>query len=162
MIKAYTALVFSLLISGLVYAQSEILTYSSIYVDGELDKSVSNIQSFLIHGSDTITLVDGKALATLGMQENRKRCLTLFYRGDKFPFGKVRPILFKDRVDFHLFTPESEEYSKDYGEWPGGNVRFVYFYTTTVNLSLEEIDKGASEGVLYSVLESKHKKLKKR
>lgn len=162
MIKVYAALVISLLVSDLAYAQSEMLTYSSMYVDGELDKPVSSIQPYLIYGSDTITLADGKALGVLSTQENRKRCLTLFYKGNKFPFGKIRPILFKDRVDFHLFTPKSDEYSKDYSEWPGDKIRFVYFYTTTVNLSLEEIDKGASEGVLYSVLESKHKKLKKR
>lgn len=162
MIKVYAALVIILLTIGPAYTQSEILTYSSIYVDDELDKSVSSVQPFLIYGSDTITLVDGKALGIPDTQETRKRCLTLFYRGDKFSFGKVRPIFFEDRVDFHLFTPKSEEYSKNYGKWPGGNVRFVYFYTTTVNLSLEEIAKGASEGVLYSVLESKHKKLKKR
>lgn len=158
--KVFLILVVCLVYSNLAYAQKKAVTYSNIYVNGELDKSASDDQPFLVYGSDTITLVDGEALGTLSTQEDQKSCLTLFYKGEKFPFGKIKLGVFKDRVDFHLFTPKSKEYIADYGEWPRGNVRFVYFYTTTINLSLEEIDKGASEGILYSILESKHKKLK--
>jgi len=158
--KVYIVLAVSLFFSSLAHTQEKALTYSNIYLDGELDKSASNGQPYLVYGSDTIALVDGEALGTLSTQEDRKSCLTLFYKGEEFPFGKVRLNVFKYRVDFHLFTPKSEGYYADYGEWPRGKVRFVYFYTTTINLSLEEIDKGASEGTLYSILESKHKKLK--